>query len=75
MSHDLPSANRLALGKRLKNTLFFVIFLSLVPRFAFGESFSAREKTEKRCFSSFSSRLSHDLTQLYSNFAVENKNV
>jgi len=45
----------------LGKTLFFVIFLSLVPRFAYGESLDARKKTEKRCFSSFFSRLYHDL--------------
>jgi len=51
----LPSVNRLALGKSLKKTRFFPLFLSLVPRFIFGESSVARKKFEKNTlFSTFS---------------------
>jgi hypothetical protein len=40
---------------------FFDIFLALVPRFACGESSGARKKSEKWSFSTFFSRLYHDL--------------
>jgi hypothetical protein len=49
------------------------IFLSLVSRFNFVESFLRSEKDRKASFSSFFSRLCHDLGQEENNFALSIK--
>ena len=52
-----------------KNEINF-IFLSLVPRINFVESFLRSEKDRKASFSSFFSRLCHDLGQEGDTFAL-----
>ena len=59
-------------SEKVRKMGFFDIFLSLVPRFACGESSGARKKSEKWDFSTFFSRLCHDLGQPTSTFASVN---